>query len=389
MTTISLNLSDPSSYAIITGLLATCVVSFQIGASSNTTPTIDARRRLKAIRVAEKEGLLSGQSSDAKKLLSLGELDVRRKCQIAKGGPTDHSGEVVVSAVPGFDLDTTIFGSISGALPRTVQKSKIAIELFWSDSAVSRVDKMYEIVPSPPSYKKGLMDFMQHECDFAIEHADGSFMDHLKFCHDYSVYNAPGISPTPLFLHSIMGVGTNFFPMTVDLIPKLKTLVTELEYKQIEAFPSVLRLVLGTNLLDDLEKNVHRLDSLQSVSFRRVIDNEPLTLKSDEFFQQLNYQLMHTLDFLPAASWLNQMDDGFMNAFISLHFILSDSKKMVCKVDYHAGSGEKTKDGIPVTVGSILRGIVPDAIIKTLARKAICKFSNAIGHDLQYEIVWA
>jgi len=79
-------------------------------------------------------------------------------------------------------------------------------------------------------------------------------MDHLKFCHDYSVYNAPGISPTPLFLHSIMGVGTNFFPMTVDLIPKLKTLVTELEYKQIEAFPSVLRLVLGTNLLDDLEK---------------------------------------------------------------------------------------------------------------------------------------
>jgi len=63
--------------------------------------------------------------------------------------------------VPGFDLDTTIFGSISGALPRTVQKSKIAIELFWSDSAVSRVDKMYEIVPSPPSYKKGLMDFMQ------------------------------------------------------------------------------------------------------------------------------------------------------------------------------------------------------------------------------------
>ena len=134
---------------------------------------------------------------------------------------------------------------------------------------------------------------------------------------------------------------------------------------------------------------MHRLDSLQSVSFRRVIDNEPLTLKSDEFFQQLNYQLMHTLDFLPAASWLNQMDDGFMNAFISLHFILSDSKKMVCKVDYHAGSGEKTKDGIPVTVGSILRGIVPDAIIKTLARKAICKFSNAIGHDLQYEIVWA
>jgi hypothetical protein len=233
------------------------------------------------------------------------------------------------------------------------------------------------------------MEFMQEDCDFAIEHADGSFMDHLKFCHDYCVYNAPGLSPTPLFLHSIMGVGTNFFPMSKNLIPKLKTLVTPADFTQIEAFPSILRLILGTNLLFDISVNSHRLDSLTSLKFHRVIDNEPLTLSGAELWMQLNYQLIHTLDFLPAASWLNQMDDGFMNAFIDLHRILSSSSKMLCKVDYTAGSGESTTDGIPVTLGSIIRGLVPDFIIKKLAEKAIGKFSKAIGHDLTYELVWA
>ena len=119
-----------------------------------------------------------------------------------------------------------------------------------------------------------------------------------------------------------------------------------------------------------------------------MIDNAPLTLTGPEFWTQLNYQLMHTLDFLPAASWLNQMDDGFMNAFVDLHGILSSSSKMTCKVDYKAGSGERTRDGIPVTVGSIIRGIVPDFLIKKLAEKAIGKFSKAIGHELKYELVW-
>ena len=62
----------------------------------------------------------------------------------------------------------------------------------------------------------------------------GSFMDHLTFCRDYCAAHYPGVSSTPyvhresvaalehfltaacdyrLFIHSIMGVGTNIFPM--------------------------------------------------------------------------------------------------------------------------------------------------------------------------------
>ena len=65
-----------------------------------------------------------------------------------------------------------------------------------------------------------------------------------------------------------------------------------------------------------------------------------------------------------------------MVAFLSLHSILSTSKKMVCKVDYLASSGEKTTDGIPLTLGSIIRGLAPNFVLKSLARKAIGKFSK-------------
>ena len=179
-------------------------------------PSAKARQQ----RTNKKKGL--SHKSDPPSRLPLGSLDIRRKCQIALGGPTDHSGEVIVSAVPGFDLDSTIFGSVTGLLPRTVQKSKVAIELFWSDAAISRVEMLYAPVPPPPSYKSQILDFMNDECDFAIEHADGSFMDHLKFCHDYAVHNYKDVSPVPMLLHSIMGVGTNFFPMKIQQVGRLK-----------------------------------------------------------------------------------------------------------------------------------------------------------------------
>jgi len=35
---------------------------------------------------------------------------------------------------------------------------------------------------------------------------DGSFLDHLTFCHDYGAVNYPSESPRVLFVHSIMGV---------------------------------------------------------------------------------------------------------------------------------------------------------------------------------------
>ncbi|GMH69704.1 hypothetical protein TrST_g3791 [Triparma strigata] len=383
MSSIIVSSSDPITYIVPAALVSVAGLVYTAGkADGGQKPSAKARQQ----RTNKKKGL--SHKSDPPSRLPLGSLDIRRKCQIALGGPTDHSGEVIVSAVPGFDLDSTIFGSVTGLLPRTVQKSKVAIELFWSDAAISRVEMLYAPVPPPPSYKSQILDFMNDECDFAIEHADGSFMDHLKFCHDYAVHNYKDVSPVPMLLHSIMGVGTNFFPMKIQQVGRLKELVTPQEFSHIEAFPSFLRLVLGTDLLEVMKAKKNELHKLKGLNCNRVIDNSPLSLNGEDFWTQMNYQLLHMLDFLPAASWLSQLDDGFMWAFIQLHEILTDSGRMACKVEFVLSSGECTPDGMPLTVGSILRGVIPDFIIKKLAQKAIGKFSKAINHDLTYELIW-
>ena len=58
---------------------------------------------------------------------------------------------------------------------------------------------------------------LTHSLTFALHaHArarQGSFLDHLQFCYEYSAAYFKQHSPRVLFLHSILGVGTNIFPM--------------------------------------------------------------------------------------------------------------------------------------------------------------------------------
>ena len=48
--------------------------------------------------------------------------------------------------------------------------------------------------PPPVSRLDLILDFMHAECDFNVEHADGSFLDHLNFCRDYSALHYPEVS---------------------------------------------------------------------------------------------------------------------------------------------------------------------------------------------------
>ena len=88
-----------------------------------------------------------------------------------------------------------------------------------------------------PAVSAALMQFLVNECDFNVEHADGSFLDHLYFCFEYSVQHYPRHSPLVMLLHSILGTGTNTFAMTADKIPQLRPLMTPWEWTQVEAFP--------------------------------------------------------------------------------------------------------------------------------------------------------
>merc|ERR1712194_905653 len=182
--------------------------------------------------------------------------------------------------------------------------------------------------PRPMPASPDLLNFMVNECDFKVEHADGSFMDHLTFCRDYCAHHYKSQSPTPLFIHSILGVGTNIFPMVKEKIPQLAKLVTPTEFTHIEAFPSILRIVNNFTLLDALSKANDRKQVVSGIRFHRLIDNEPLRLTGEQLWVHLNYQVIHTLDFLPVANWSEDGADGLFQVFSRTYDLLQRYGKL-------------------------------------------------------------
>jgi len=319
-----------------------------------------------------------------------GSLDFRRKAQIAWARATDHARDVVLQKNKKFDLDKTIFKSLEGTLPRIVMKDRLAVNVFWSDAAASRIEKAFSSVPVALEHDRALLQFMADECDFAMEHADGSFMDHLQFCYEYCTAHFKEHSPKVLLLHSIMGVGTNFFPMEMSKIPKLRSLITPFEMAHVEAFPSILRLLNHGPLLDELEACSDEKLRIRfaGIKFFRAIDNEGLFMGAESFWIHLNYQLIHYLDFLPIMNWQDNLDDNFMVPFRSLHRLLGRADQLRAHVDFEMPVHAK-KGVAPVTLGSALMSIAPSLLTRHMARQAVERFSAQIGHSLSYELSWS
>ena len=196
------------------------------------------------------------------------EHSLQRKAAISYGKGTDHSGKVKVEPIPDFDLNKTIFSTLEGFFPRMVMEAKISKSVSWDDTAAKQVEAAYEEnLKTHPRLEidSALMDFMLNECDFSMEHADGTFLEHLVFVYEYCGKHFPQYSPRVMLLHSILGTATNTFAMKKEQIPKLAELVTEFEMLHIESFPSIFRLISNLTLLETLNQNAHRLDCFQEI----------------------------------------------------------------------------------------------------------------------------
>ena len=233
------------------------------------------------------------------------------------------------------------------------------------------------------------MQFLLTECDFDVEHADGSFLDHLYFCFEYSVQHYPQQSPLVLFLHSILGTSTNTFAMPAGKIPALRQLMTPAEWKQVEAFPSVLRLLLVGPLRRELEDNAHRADKLASISFHRVIDNAPITMSGPDFWTGLNFQLIHMVDFLPVSNWAAHQNDSTFILFRHLYDLLVKAGKLEATVGYTPAATPRSLDGETSGMGNWLISHIPVGLAEKMASKSVSRFSQRIGHSLDYTITWA
>lgn len=317
---------------------------------------------------------------------------LHRKAAIASGGAFDHRGEVRIEPIPDFDLNRTIFQTLEGKAARYVMRTRVAKEVHWTDDAAKSVQAAYDAAREAhplPEVSPELMSFMLEECDFDVEHADGSFLDHLYFCFEYTVQHYPQRSALVMLLHSILGTGTNTFAMKADKIPALRELMTPFDWTHTEAFPSVLRLLYAGPLRRELRENVTRADALKSIRFHRVIDNASITMSGEDLWVALNYQLIHLVDFLPVANWTVHQNDTSFILFRDLYDLLERAGKRVAKIDYTAAAGPRKLEGERQGIGGWLTTLIPVGASESMAAKSVSRFSKRIGHSLEYSIDWA
>lgn len=318
-------------------------------------------------------------------------LNLQRKAAIIAGGAVDHAGRVQVVPMEDFDMQKTIFGGLEGLIPRTVMRDKLAREAYWSDAAATQIESAFAHAKteSPaPEVNPDLIDFMYEECDFSMEHADGTFLEHLLFCHDYAAHHYEDHSPNVALLHSILGTATNTFAMPVEKFDALSERLTEFETLQIEAFPSILRLFYDQGLLAELKANLHRLDELQELHCYRVMDNKRIVLDAESMWHQLNYHLMHFVDFMPSANWWLRRNDPLLLMFQELSTFLDKAGQRRAHVDVAFPKVPAPTIGEQPTLVGRISAVLPASLTMKLARKTIREYSHKIGHNLDYRLVW-
>ncbi|NNF53088.1 MAG: hypothetical protein HKN03_01465, partial [Acidimicrobiales bacterium] len=299
-------------------------------------------------------------------------LNLQRKAALTGGGAFDHAGRVRVERMANFDMSRTIFGGLEG-LPKLFMAEKLGKEPVWNDRAAAEVEAAYaeaQATHPAPKIDQRLIDFMVAECDFSMEHADGTFLEHLVFCHNYAARYYPGHSSNVALLHSIMGTATNTFAMDAAKIPELRKLLTDFEALQVEVFPSTLRLFYNNEFLTELEQNSHRLHKLDALHLNRVIDNEPLTIDTENLWINLNYHLMHFVDFMPPANWGTHRSDPLLQMFQRLSSLLDRAGKRQAQVEVTFPTAKAAPVGEDRTVMGRIVGLLPPSVSLKLARKS-------------------
>jgi len=318
------------------------------------------------------------------------EPTVARKAAIAYAGARDHKGKVEVKPIANFDIDRTIFQTLQSPAARYVVRHRVGKDVSWHSDASADVQAAYERATADlelPAVPEALATFLVQECDFDVEHADGSFLDHLYFCFEYTAKYYPAGSPMVMLLHSILGTGTNTFAMEAGKIPQLEPLLSPSDFLQIAAFPSVLRLLYSGELREELHQNMGR--SMKAISMRRVIDNEPLELTGEEFWEAMNYQLIHLVDFMPVANWSAHRSDTSYILFRQVFDLMDRANAIEAQVVQREPADGPALQGEAASLGGWLTTKIPVGLSEKMSARSVQRFSEVCGHSLRYQIQWA
>lgn len=101
------------------------------------------------------------------------------------------------------------------------------------------------------------------------------------------------------------------------------------------------------------------------------------------------YQLIHLVDFLPVANWSAHQNDTSFILFRDLYDLLEGAGKREAIVGYTPTSRSRKLEGEPLGAGAWLTTLVPVSVSERVAAKSVARFSERIGHTLDYRIAWA
>jgi hypothetical protein len=119
-----------------------------------------------------------------------------------------------------------------------------------------------------------------------------------------------------------------------------------------------------------------------------VIDNEPLTIDADNLWINLNYHLMHFVDFVPSANWSTHRADPLLQMFEKLSGLLDRAGQRQAQVEIVFPKTKEAPVGENRSLFGRISDGIPPAVKLTLARKAIRKYSALAGHDLSFQLEW-
>ena len=112
-------------------------------------------------------------------------------------------------------------------------------------------------------------------------------------------------------------------------------------------------------------------------------------MDAENFWIQLNYQLIHYIDFLPAANWSFHCSDTFIQNFAELSRFLDKVNKRMAKVIFPVPSFNlNSVVQEDLSLESRFAVLIPARLKKEAAVKSIRNFSKRIGHSLDFSFSW-
>jgi hypothetical protein len=338
------------------------------------------------------------------------QLSTWQRDAVFRPGPFDHYACLTkITRDPAFQLEGTIFKNTEPGVVYEYLTANFDYLLFWKkecEDNIGETDDLDAIKVMRPHYPsplyltqmmvpKGLLTFMETKADFSSEHVHGSFMDHLMFGYIYAYrnfhHNKFQGAPTVLFIHSIMGVAVNMFPIQdSSSIDELREILPTSVYSHVEAFPSFLRLLYTGVLFEKLDGTDCK--RLSSVRVHRVVDNAVIEMSIADMWVALNFQAMHLVDFVPASNWnsIRNIGDPFLSMFKQLLALLQKNDKLFFDVDFIAPQLFGPVGPFPTwsnhIVGELLQYSLPPFVKMFLFQNQVRDYSKEIQHSLDMQL---